>query len=118
MGRRTRLGEQKRPARGVRRGWLDFPPEEGDPPQLWSALQIDPAKPGGRGSHNYYMLGLLKPGVTPSQAQSEMQSYVTASTEVHKSGSGHYFNTAKHTLVSLPLQAAVVSNVRPAPLMV
>jgi len=114
VGRQTLLGGQKCTIIGVMPRGFEFPPGEVDPPQLWSALQIDPAKPGSRGSHNYYMLGLLKPGVTPSQAQSELQSYVTASTETHKSGSGHYFNTKNHTLVSFPLQAEVVSNVRPA----
>lgn len=117
IGRKTQLNGQKCTIIGVMPRGFEFPPSEVDPPQLWSPLQIDPAKPGGRGSHNYYLLGLLKPGVTPSQAQSEMQSYVTASTEAHKSANEHYFNTKKHTLVSFPLQGEVVSNVRPALLM-
>jgi len=117
VGRQTLLGGQKCTIIGVMPRGFEFPPGEVDPPQLWSPLQIDPAKPGGRGSHNFYLLGLLRPGVTPSQAQSEMQSYVTASTEVHKSANEHYFNTKNHTLVSFPLQAEVVSNVRPALLM-
>jgi putative ABC transport system permease protein len=117
VGRETQLAGQKCTIVGVMPRGFEFPPGEVDPPQLWSPLQINPAKPGGRGSHNYYLLGLLRPGVTPSQAQSEMQSYVTASTEAHKSANEHYFNTKNHTLVSFPLQAEVVSNVRPALLM-
>jgi putative ABC transport system permease protein len=117
VGRQTLLGGQKCTIIGVMPRGFEFPPGEVDPPQLWSPLQIDPAKPGGRGSHNFYLLGLLKSGVMPSQAQSEMQSYVTASTEAHKSANEHYFNTEKHTLVSFPLQGEVVSNVRPALLM-
>jgi len=117
VGRQTLLGGQKCTIIGVMPRGFEFPPGEVDPPQLWSPLQIDPAKPGSRGSHNFSLLGLLKPRVTPSQAQSEMQSYVTASTEAHKSANEHYFNTKRHTLVSFPLQAEVVSNVRPALLM-
>jgi len=117
VGRQTQFAGQKCTIIGVMPRGFEFPPGEVDPPQLWSPLQIDPAKPGGRGSHNYYLLGLLKPGVRPSQAQSEMQSYVTASTEEHKSANEHYFNAKNHTLVSFPLQSEVVSNVRPALLM-
>ena len=117
IGRQTLLDGQKCTVIGVMPRGFEFPPGEIDPPQLWSPLQLNPAKPGGRGSHNYYLLGLLKPGITPSQAHSEMQAYVTASTEAHKSPGEHYFNTKNHTLISFPLQGEVVSNVRPALLM-
>jgi putative ABC transport system permease protein len=36
---------------------------------------------------------------------------------MHKSANEHYFNSKKHTIVSFPLQAEVVSGVRPALLM-
>ena len=114
IGRQTLLDGQKCTVIGVMPRGFEFPPGEIDPPQLWSPLQLNPAKPGGRGSHNFYLLGLLKPSITPSQAQSEMQAYVTASTEAHKSPGEHYFNTKNHTLVSFPLQGEVVSNERPA----
>ncbi len=117
IGRQTLLDGQKCTIIGVMSRGFEFPPGEIDPPQLWSPLQLNPAKPGGRGSHNFYLLGLLKPSITPSQAQSEMQAYVTASTEAHKSPGEHYFNTKNHTLISFPLQGEVVSNVRPALLM-
>src|SRR6202142_1851885 len=94
-----------------------FPPGEVDPPQVWSALQIDPLKPGNRGSHFLYLLGRLKPGVTPPQAQSELEAYVKATGDANKSVMGHHFNTENHTLVSYPLQAEVVGGVRPALLM-
>ncbi len=117
IGRQTLLDGQKCTVIGVMPRGFEFPPGEIDPPQLWSPLQLNPAKPGGRGSHNFYLLGLLKASTTPSQAQSEMQAYVTASTEAHKSPGEHYFNTKNHTLISFPLQSEVVSNVRPALLM-
>lgn len=117
IGKQTLLDGQKCTIIGVMPRGFEFPPGEVDPPQVWSPIQLDPAKPGSRGSHNFYLLGLLRSGVTPPQAQSEMAAYVTASTEQHKSANEHYFNTEKHTLVSFPLQAEVVSGVRPALLM-
>ena len=36
---------------------FQFPPGESDPARVWTPLQFDPANPGGRGSHNYYLLG-------------------------------------------------------------
>jgi predicted permease len=117
VGRETLLEGRKCTIIGVTPRGFEFPPGEVDAPQLWSPLQLDPAKPGNRGGHNYYLLGLLKSGVSPLQAQSEMDSYVTASTETHKSANEHYFKTGRHTLISFPLQSEVVSNVRPALLM-
>jgi predicted permease len=117
VGRQTLLDGQKCTIIGVMPRGFEFPPGEVDPPQVWSPIQLDPAKPGGRGSHNYYLLGLLKPGVSPAQAQAEIEAYVTASTEMHKSANEHYFNAKNHTIVSFPLQAEVVSGVRPALLM-
>ncbi|MGH9453991.1 MAG: ABC transporter permease, partial [Terriglobia bacterium] len=93
-----------------------FPPGEVDPPEVWVPLQLDPAKPGGRSNHNYYLLGRLKPGVTTQQAQAEFQSLVNA---WGKAGSakGHHFDPTNHTIVSYPLQKEVVRTIRPALLM-
>src|SRR5206468_11920813 len=41
-----------------------------------SALRLDPANPGNRGGHNYYLLGRLLAGVTAGQAQGELASLV------------------------------------------
>jgi putative ABC transport system permease protein len=117
IGKQTLLDGQKCTIIGVMPRGFEFPPGEVDPPQVWSPIQLDPAKLGSRGSHNFYLLGLLRSGVTPPQAQAEMAAYVTTSTEQHKSANEHYFNTKNHTLVSFPLQAEVVSGVRPALLM-
>jgi predicted permease len=117
VGRQTLLDGQKCTIIGVMPRGFEFPPGEVDPPQVWSPIQLNPARPGDRGSHNYYLLGLLKPGLTPAQAQAEIEAYVTASTEMHKSANEHYFNAKRHTIVSFPLQGEVVSGVRPALLM-
>jgi putative ABC transport system permease protein len=116
VGRETRLDGKKCTIIGVMPRGFQFPPGEEDPAQLWSALQIDPANPGGRSSHNYYLLGRLKPGVSAAQAQGELAALVQYAGE-HRSPKTHSFDPKNHTLVSYPLQAEVVSSVRPALLM-
>jgi len=101
---------------GVMPEGFAFPPGEVDPPELWSAMQIDPAKPGGRGSHFIYLLGRLKDGVSREQAQAEFDSLTRYWGETG-SAKEHHFSPTAHTIVSFPLQAEVVGNVRPALLM-
>src|SRR5439155_1763603 len=93
-----------------------FPPGEQEPAQIWTAFRLDPANPGGRSSHNYYLLGRLKPGVTAGQAQRELGSLLESYGE-KKVPKIHSFHPKTHTIVSFPLQAEVVSSVRPALLM-
>lgn len=116
VGRDTELDGQKCTVIGVMPKSFQFPPGEQDPPHVWTALQLDPAKPGGRGSHNYYLLGRLKPGVTPAAAQGELASLVQNYGE-KRAPKTHSFDPKGHTIVSFPLQAEVVSGVRPALLM-
>lgn len=116
IGRETRLDGLKCTIIGVMPKGFQFPPGEEDPAQVWSALQLDPAKPGGRGSHNYYLLGRLKPGVSAVQAQGELASLVQSYGE-KRAPHTHSFDPKNHTLVSFPLQGEVVSSVRPALLM-
>ena len=116
VGRETMLNGQKCTIIGVMPKGFAFPPGEIDPPEIWSPLQLDPAKPGGRGSHFLYLLGRLKPNVTAQQAQAELESLVKYWDETGSAGQ-HHFSRQNHTLVSYPFQAEVVSNVRPALLM-
>jgi predicted permease len=116
VGRETQLDGKKCTIIGVMPKAFQFPPGEEDPAQVWTALQIDPANPGGRGSHNYYLLGRLKPGVSAVQAQGELAALVQSYGE-HRAPKTHSFDPKNHTLVSYPLQAEVVSSVRPALLM-
>lgn len=116
VGRETRLNGRKCTIIGVMPKGFQFPPGEQDPAQVWTALQLDPANPGGRSNHNYYLLGRLKPGVSEAQAQGELASLVKSYGE-KSAPHTHSFNPKDHTLVSYPLQAEVVSSVRPALLM-
>ncbi len=118
VGRKTVLDGQQCTVIGVMPRGFEFPPGEVDVPQIWSPLQLDPAKPGERGSHNYNLLGQLKADVTAQQAQAEIDAYVRASGEAHPpTPHQHFFNPKFHTIVSYPLQGEVVGSVRPALLM-
>ncbi|MGB7283033.1 MAG: ABC transporter permease [Candidatus Acidiferrum sp.] len=116
VGRETRLDGRKCTIIGVMPKGFQFPPGEPDPAQVWTALQLDPAKPGGRGNHNYYLLGRLKTGVSTAEAQGELASLVQSYGE-KRAPHTHSFDPKNHTIVSYPLQAEVVSSVRPALLM-
>jgi predicted permease len=116
VGRETLFDGRTCTIAGVMPKNFRFPPGEQDPAQVWTPLQIDPAKPGGRGSHNFYLLGRLKPGVAAVHAQGELAALVQAAGE-HRSPHTHSFDPKNHAIVSFPLQAEVVSSVRPALLM-
>src|SRR5262249_34889045 len=113
VGRETQLDGKKCTIIGVMPKEFHFPPGQEDPAQVWAALQIDPANPGGRSSHNYYLIARTKPGVSTAQAQGELQSLVQYYEE-HRAPKTHSFTVKNHTLVGYPLQSEVVSSVRPA----
>ncbi len=81
IGRETLVSGQKATIIGAMPQGFSFPPGEVDSPQIWAPLQIDPAKPGNRGGHNYYLLARLRPGVSVQQSESEMQAYTQAEGE-------------------------------------
>jgi predicted permease len=113
VGRETRLDGKKCTIVGVMPQTFQFPPGESDPPKVWAPLQLDPANQTNRGGHDYYLLGRLKPGVSPAGAQGELSALVQAYGE-HKAPNTHSFDPKNHTIVSYGLQAEVVSSVRPA----
>jgi len=116
VGKDVLLNGQKATIIGIMPKGFAFPPGEVDPPEVWTALQIDPAKPGGRGSHFLYLLGRLKANISPLQAQSEFESLVRYWGDTG-SAKEHHFRPDGHTIVSYPFQSEVVGNVRPALLM-
>lgn len=113
VGKEALLNGRKCTIIGVMPNSFVFPPGEIPVPEIWTALQIDPAKPGNRGSHYLYLLGRLKDGVSAQQAQSELESLVKYY-GAKASAREHSFDPQGHTLVSFPFQAEVVNNVRPA----
>jgi putative ABC transport system permease protein len=98
---------------GVMGSDFRFPPGELDPPEIWLPLQLNPANPGGRGSHFLYLLGRLKPGLTVAHARTEFTQYEQHLREIH-GGQGHWFDSYFHPLVAYPMHDEVVGNVKTA----
>src|SRR4029078_9062493 len=92
---------------------FSFPPGELDPPELWVPLQIDPAKPGGRGSHFVNGLARLKAGGAQSQAQSEMPRDAPPSSAT-LGPANHPFDPKNHPIVLAGFQEEIVKGVKRA----
>jgi len=116
VGRETLLNGTKGTIIGVMPKDFHFPPGEVDAPDVWVPMQIDPAKPGGRASHFLSLLGRLKPGVTITQAQSELDALVQEWGKLDTM-KAHYLSPKNHPLVSYPFQQETVRGVRSALLM-
>ena len=113
LGRDIQLDGRPCTVVGVMPPSFDFPPGETDAVELWTPLQIDPARPGGRGSHYLSILARLHEGVTLSQAQSEMTRYAAHSSAT-TAPANHPFDPKRHPLVLADFQDEVVKGVRPA----
>jgi predicted permease len=111
IGRDIRVNGNACTVLGVMPPGVAFPPGELDPPELWIPLQLDPASPGGRGSHYLSLVGRLRDGVSLAQAESEMQRYEKISTERIAQ---HPFNDKNHPIVLAGFQDEVVKGVKRA----
>ena len=78
LNRDLRLNGAKCTIVGVMPPGFQFPPGEVDAPELWAPLQINPASPGGRGSHYLYLLGRLKEGISFEQGRQDAARLVDA----------------------------------------
>ena len=113
LGRDIRLNGNPCTVIGVMPKSFEFPPGDPNPAELWTPLQLDPARPGGRGSHFLSVLAVLKPGVSLAQANGEMLRYA-AHPAVPMGGGTHGFNPKVHPIVLADFQDEVVHNVRRA----
>ncbi len=113
LGRDIRLNGAGCTVIGVMPRGFVFPPGETIASELWVPLQIDPAKPGGRGSHFLSLLGRLRPDVSFVQALSEMKGYERHPV-VPSSQTSHGFDPKLHTIVLAGFQDDVVKSIRPA----
>ncbi|MCU1236503.1 MAG: hypothetical protein JWP63_4470 [Candidatus Solibacter sp.] len=109
VGRDIRLNGKPCVVVGIMPKDFSFPPGEPEPVELWAPLQIDPAKPGSRGSHFINVLAQLKPGIGESQAQAEMQRYTQNSASLVAQ---HPFDPKNHPIVLAGFQEEIVKKVR------
>jgi putative ABC transport system permease protein len=79
--------------------------------QVWLPLTIDPANPGGRGSHFLYLIGRLKPGIDPAHAHVGVEALLQRWSA--KTGT-HTPNLTTHRLRLDPLKTDMVGGVATA----
>jgi putative ABC transport system permease protein len=113
LGREIQVDGRKVNVIGIMPASFQFPPGEVDPVEIWAPLQLNPASPGGRGGHRFYLLGRLRANATLEQAQQELNQYVNA-LGAAASPNSHSFNPNTHTLAASGLQAEVTGSVKPA----
>jgi putative ABC transport system permease protein len=97
---------------GVMPANFAFPPGSNDQVEILLPFQFDPANPGGRGSHFLSVIGRLKPGVTTTQAQSEMTSLMAGWKSEGRAQ--HLLNPERHPVVMMGLHEDVVGSARKA----
>ena len=79
--------------------------------EAWIPLALDPAKPGNHGNHYLYLVGRLKPEISPAAARQEMAGLVARwKQEVPKS---HTPSPDRHPMVVQPLLEDLVGSIRP-----
>jgi predicted permease len=79
--------------------------------EVWLPLQLAPAIRQYRASHFLSVLGRLKDGVAPLQAESELASLV-ASWGERVGASGHVFSGSAHAMQMEPLENEIVGSAR------
>ena len=80
--------------------------------ELWLPLTLDPANPGGRGSHFLYMVGRLRDGVSLEQAKVDLESMLTKWPQ--RTQGNHVPTTTFHRLRLDGLQQDLVGSLRTA----
>ena len=108
IGRQVEVQGRKRTVVGIMPPGFDLHDAKA---QLWVPLGLDPTQQN-RGSHYLYVVGRLAPGVTPQQAQGELQGMLRQwGTWV---ANAHTPNDSTHRVQMEPLQDEVVGGVRKA----
>jgi predicted permease len=115
VGKEILINSQPTTVIGVMPPGFVFPPGSNDPAEVWLPLQLDPANPGGRGSHFLYVIGRLKPNTKVEQARSEIDSLMDGWKSQNRAM--HLPDPERHPILMVPLHEDVVGAARPAVLM-
>ncbi len=115
VGKQIQINSQPTTVVGVMPPGFVFPPGSNDPAEVWQPLQIDPQKPGNRGSHFLYVIGRLKSNAKVEQSRSEMASLMAGWKSANRAM--HLPDPERHPILMVPLHEDVVGAARPAVLM-
>jgi len=115
VGKQIQINSQPTNVAGVMPPGFVFPPGSNDPAEVWLPLQLDPANPGNRGGHNFYVIGRLKRDVNVEQARSEIDSLMAGWKSQNRAM--HLPDPERHPILMVPLHEDVVGAARPAVLM-
>ena len=113
VGKTVEVQGLKHTVLGVMPQGFEFPPQFKDQDQLqpkidmWGPLRIDPNTRDGRGSHGFYSIGMLKPGVSLEQARAEMTSIAERLAQEYPG------NNKGSSIRLIPLTEQVVGDVKP-----
>jgi predicted permease len=110
IGRQVYLNNSRCTVIGVMPPGFLFPPGESDAPQAWTALQLDP-KSQRWASHQYSLLGRLRPGVTIGQARAEMAQLVAGWGQA-ESPKNHVLSPKNHPISMYSFYGEVVGGMR------
>ncbi|HXB68397.1 MAG TPA: ABC transporter permease [Candidatus Acidoferrales bacterium] len=113
LGRDIRFNGNACTVVGVMPGSFSFPPGELNPSELWVPMQLDPVKPGSRGSHFVNVLARLGAQTSLFHAEAETQRYVR-SVAVPQGAGVHGFDPKFHPIVLAGFQDEIVRSVRRA----
>ncbi|HTI68638.1 MAG TPA: ABC transporter permease [Candidatus Limnocylindria bacterium] len=111
VGREIQMNGQTFTVIGIMPKGFEFPPGAVDRTDIWTPLQLNPARPGGRSEHNLNLVGRLKAGVSLAQAKAELETVVK---HLGETGTDHRFDPKDHPVVLYGLHDEVVRTVRPA----
>ena len=110
VGRQVEINGRKRTVVGIAPPGYDLHDAR---TQVWLPLGLDPSdRTNGRGSHNYYLVGRLKPGVTEAAANNELRALLRQWGQL--TPNAHVPNDSTHRLQMAPLRDEVIGNVRVA----
>ncbi|MBW3536103.1 MAG: ABC transporter permease, partial [Gemmatimonadetes bacterium] len=107
VGRDILVNGQPRTVLGVLPAHVRFPTPD---TELWLPMGLDPADPGGRGSHFLTLMGKLRPGVTHASAATELEALQAR--WAADPANQHEWNGAGHPAVLEPLTDEIVGDVR------
>jgi predicted permease len=114
VGQTTRLNGADITIIGVMPRGFEFPIGEARPVQLWSAMQLDRARPGDWGSHGLDVIGRLHDGVTLPRARAEFVSLESAWGAAARSAKRHNLSLDRHPVSAYALRNEVTGDARPA----